>query len=164
MELKRNYLGDFSPSLDEFKRHIRMTSDAFDADLESKLLAAISSAEHFIGDVIALSEFTLETDFATEIVLPYKPLVDGSYGIMVAIDGEPISEFSVKGRTVIIKAEQGDVISITFFAGRRETEYDIKAAILLHAAALFNNPVDSVETLPKASTNLLRPHRRWGLR
>ncbi|NLZ20297.1 MAG: hypothetical protein GXY24_08600, partial [Bacteroidales bacterium] len=38
---------------------------------------------------------------------------------------------------------------------------DIKAAVLLHAAALFNNPVDSVETLPKASSRLLDPYRTW---
>jgi hypothetical protein len=53
---------------------------------------------------------------------------------------------------------------IIYRAGRTEVEYDIRAAILLHAAALFNNPVDSVETLPKASFNLLRPYRNWELK
>ena len=39
----------------------------------------------------------------------------------------------------------------------------LKAAILMHAASLFNNPTDSVEVLTKASQNLLRPYRSWGL-
>jgi hypothetical protein len=39
----------------------------------------------------------------------------------------------------------------------------MKAAILLHAASLFNNPTDSVEVLTKASQNLLRPYRSWGM-
>ena len=57
----------------------------------------------------------------------------------------------------------GHEVEITYTAGMKEVPYDIQAAILLHASALFNNPVDSVETLPKASTNLLRPYRLWEL-
>jgi hypothetical protein len=34
-------------------------------------------------------------------------------------------------------------------------------AVMLIAAAMFNNPIDSVEQLPKASQMLLRPYRQW---
>lgn len=53
-------------------------------------------------------------------------------------------------------------MEVTYTAGMASVDPDIKAAILLHAAALFNNPVDSVEVLPKASTRLLDPYRTWG--
>ena len=43
--------------LEEFKRHIRMTSDDLDAELRSKMMAAVISAEHHIGKVILRSEF-----------------------------------------------------------------------------------------------------------
>ena len=38
--------------LQEFKRHIRMTSDDLDAELNAKLMAAVRHAEHHIGKVI----------------------------------------------------------------------------------------------------------------
>ena len=40
---------------------------------------------------------------------------------------------------------------------------DIVSAILLIASSLFSNPMDSVETLPKASSKLLRPYRNYEL-
>ena len=55
-------------------------------------------------------------------------------------------------------------MEVTYTAGMASVDPDIKAAILLHAAALFNNPVDSVEVLPKASTRLLDPYRTWGVK
>ena len=41
--------------LQEFKRHIRMTSDDLDAELYQKMMAAVQHAEHHIGKVILLS-------------------------------------------------------------------------------------------------------------
>lgn len=158
----RSYLlPAISPSLDDFKRHVRITSDDLDAELQVKLLAAINAAENMIGQVIALSRFTLTVPFTKCIPLPSRPLFEVE---TVSVDSLECEDYTVKGNLVILPDDmEGLTVEVTYIAGMTEVPYDIQAAILMHAASLFNNPVDSVETLPKASTNLLRPYRLWEL-
>ena len=158
----RSYLlPAISPSLDDFKRHIRITSSDLDAELQVKLLAAINAAENMIGQVIALSRFTVTLPFTKCIPLPSRPVFQVE---TVSVDSLACDDYTVKGNFVILPDEmEGLEVEVTYVAGMTEVPYDIQAAVLMHAAALFNNPVDTVETLPKASTNLLRPYRHWEL-
>ena len=153
--------GNFEPTLDEFKAHIRMTSYDLDVDLRLKLQAAIRSAEHYIGLVIAQSVFTYSGDYAKTLILEAPVL--GVTGVKV--NGVDLSneEWSLSGNILTVLTE-GTSMEVTYTAGMASVDPDIKAAILLHAAALFNNPVDSVEVLPKASTRLLDPYRTWGVK
>lgn len=156
----RTYSNGYQPTLDEFKAHIRLTTSDMDADLTIKLKAAIRSAEHYIGQIIALSVFVYTDDFAKTVYLQGPVLsVSG-----VKVDGVTLSsdKYSLKGEVLTIDAE-GETLEVTYTAGMMVVDDDIKAAILLHAAALFNNPIDSVETLPKASSRLLDPYRTWGV-
>ena len=152
------------PSLGEFRNHIRLTTTEMDADLMSKLKAASANAEHVIGEIIALSDFTLADTFSHSVTFPERPFV----GVRsVKVDGQevPQASWTVNGSTLTFADDvEGTAMVIVYRAGREDVEYDIRNAILLHAAALFNNPVDSVETLPKASFNLLRPYRNWELK
>ena len=144
--------------LQEFKRHIRMTSDDLDAELYQKMLAAVYHAEHHIGKVILRSEFVVTVPFASSLTLKAPdPVVES-----LEVDGEPVTDYSVKGRVLQVEGE-GTQRTVTYEAGYECIPADMKAAILMHAASLFNNPTDSVETLTKASQNLLRPYRSWGL-
>lgn len=153
--------GNYEPTLEEFKAHIRMTSYDLDTDLRLKLQAAIRSAEHYIGLVIAQSVFTYTGDYAKTLTL--EAPVTGVTG--VEVDGVALSDgdWSLSGNTLTVQTE-GTSMEVTYTAGMPTVDPDIKAAILLHAAALFNNPVDSVEVLPKASTRLLDPYRTWGVK
>ena len=146
--------------LQEFKRHIRMTSDDLDAELNAKLLAAVRHAEHHIGKVILRSEFVTQTDFASSLSLQApNPVVES-----LAVDGVEVTGYSLKGRTLRVpQGVTGELMTVTYEAGYECIPADMKAAILMHAASLFNNPTDSVEVLTKASQNLLRPYRSWGL-
>ena len=58
------------PNLDDFKRHIRVVADDLDAELQVKLLAAFNAAENMIGQVIALSRFTVKGPFLHSFMLP----------------------------------------------------------------------------------------------
>ena len=150
-----------SPNLFDLKRHLRITTDDLDGELHVKLMAAINAAENMIGQVIALSRFTLTVPFSHRIPLPSRPLFEVE---TVCVDSLEYEGYTVEGRMVILPDDiEGQKVEITYIAGMTEVPFDIQAAILMHAAALFNNPVDSVETLPKASTNLLRPYRLWEL-
>lgn len=144
----------------EFKSHIRMTSDDMDAELGNILLAAVVHAEHHIGKVILRSRFVLEGQFAPTVTLRVPIVtIDG-----FEVDGTEVTGYSVDGRT--LQAPQGvsgDRMKVTYVAGYGSIPADMKAAIFLHATSLFNNPADTVETLTKASQNLLRPYRSWGL-
>ena len=146
--------------LQEFKRHIRMTSDALDAELYAKLMAAVRHAEHHIGKVILRSEFVTTVPFATFLTLK----VPGATVESLEVDGAEVSEYSVNGRVLSLpQGVSGENMRVTYEAGYECIPADMKAAILMHAASLFNNPTDSVEVLTKASQNLLRPYRSWGL-
>lgn len=153
--------GTYEPTLAEFKSHIRLTTSDLDTDLQLKLQAAIRSAEHYIGMVIAQSVFTYTGDYAKTLTL--EAPVSGV--TRVAVDGVALSdeEWSLSGNVLTVLTE-GATMEVTYSAGMASVDPDIKAAILLHAAALFNNPVDSVEVLPKASTRLLDPYRTWGVK
>ena len=78
------------------------------------------------------------------------------------VDGEETNGFDQDGKTLHVYGS-GTSMKVTYEAGYESIPWDMKAAILMHAASLFNNPTDSVETLAKASQNLLRPYRSWGL-
>jgi len=144
--------------LQEFKRHIRMTSDDLDAELYAKLLAAVRHAEHHIGKVILRSEFVETVPFASSYILKVpNPVVES-----LEVDGEETNGFDQDGKTLHVYGS-GTSMKVTYEAGYESIPWDMKAAILMHAASLFNNPTDSVETLAKASQNLLRPYRSWGL-
>ena len=144
--------------LQEFKRHIRMTSDDLDAELYQKMLAAVQHAEHHIGKVILRSEFVEDVPFSSALVLKAPNLSVES----LEIDGVASTGYDVDGKTLHVYGT-GTRLKVTYVAGYECIPWDMKAAILMHAASLFNNPTDSVETLAKASHNLLRPYRSWGL-
>ena len=146
--------------LQEFKRHIRMTSDDLDAELYAKLLAAVRHAEHHIGKVILRSEFVTTVPFASSLTLKAPGIVVES----LEVDGTEVTGYGLDGRVLSVpQGVSGEQMTVTYEAGYECIPDDMKAAILMHAASLFNNPTDSVEVLTKASQNLLRPYRSWGL-
>ena len=144
--------------LQEFKRHIRMTSDDLDAELYQKMMAAVQHAEHHIGKVILRSEFVTTVPFASSLTLKApNPVVES-----LEVDGVASTDYVLNGKVLTVNGT-GNQMKVTYLAGYRCLPFDMKAAILMHAASLFNNPTDSVEVLTKASQNLLRPYRSWGL-
>ena len=144
--------------LQEFKRHIRMTSDDLDAELYQKMMAAVQHAEHHIGKVILRSEFVETVPFTSSLSLKVPNIQVES----LEVDGAEVSDYTLNGRVLNVGGT-GRQMKVTYLAGYLCLPFDMNAAILMHAASLFNNPTDSVETLTKASQNLLRPYRSWGL-
>ena len=158
---ERNFVGMAETGLlQEFKRHIRMTSNDLDAELRAKLRAAVRHAEHHIGKVILRSEFVTTVPFASSLTLKApNPMVES-----LEVDGTEVTGYGLDGRVLSVpQGVSGEQMTVTYEAGYECIPDDMKAAILMHAASLFNNPTDSVEVLTKASQNLLRPYRSWGL-
>ena len=126
------------------------------------LQAAIESAEHHIGSIIARSEFVYDGWF----VRSFDMKGPGCELESVDVDGESLdeAEYTVNRNTLLISQDvtMCEKMTVTYVAGMTQVPFDIKAAVLLIAAKLFNNPVDSVETLPSVAKNLLRPYRSWG--
>lgn len=162
---ERTWDTGYQPTLSEFKAHVRitMTDASTDAMLELKLKAAIRSAEHYIGQVIATSAFVLRDHFAKSVTL--EGPVTGISSVTVGGSQLSTGDYVLKGNVLHlnVEASETDDLVVNYTAGMQSPDPDIKAAILLHASALFMNPVDSVETLPKASSRLLDPYRSWGV-
>lgn len=158
----RSYIDGFEPSLEDLKRHLRITSDDLDDTLKLYLQAAIASAEHHIGSIIARSEFIYDSWFTRSFDMKGP----GCELKSVEIDGNLLdkADYTVNRCTVVVSQDitMCERMIVTYEAGMRQVPFDIKAAILLMAAKLFNNPADSVETLPSVAKNLLRPYRSWG--
>lgn len=154
------------PGLNELKLHLRITSNDQDALLTSYLKSAAVSAEHYIGRCLEESRFVLTDTFSPVIVLDHvNPQFFPVKGTpRVTVDGLPCTDFTVEGsRLVFGEAVSGGAVRIEYTCGGYRVEPDIKTAILLTAAKYFNNPVDSVETLPSVATNLLGQYRTWGV-
>lgn len=163
MKLRREIIfTELQPTLDEFKSHIRVTSSDLDGELSLKLQAATQRAERYVGMTIARSRFTLSGKFTTSIAIESYPLISVD---SVAVDGltVPVENYTADENGLKFKeGVEGSTVEVKYTAGLEQVPFDMKAAILLDAAKLFNNPVDTVETLAKASENLLRPFRTWG--
>lgn len=162
----RTWKTGYQPTLADFKAHVRLTVTTveMDASLELQLKAAIRSAEHYIGQIIAPSNFVLNSTFAKSVTLlgPVSSVEEVTVaGAVIAAD-----KYRLEGDVLRldVEAKKADALVVKYTAGMEAVDEDIKAAILLHAAALFVNPVDSVESLPKASSRLLDPYRSWGVR
>ncbi len=160
--MKREFDKDIlTEGLNRLKSHLRLTADDLDEELQQKLRAAVYSAEHQIGRVIFRSDFVDTIPFSPEIRLD-SPLIAVE---SVAVDGAPITEgWTTQHATSSILFDQsvaGNEVEVAWTSGMEQVPDDLMNAILLIASSLFNNPLDSVETLPKASAALLRPYRNY---
>ena len=154
------------PGLDELRLHLRITSHDQDALLRTYLKAAAVSAEHHIGRCLEQSRFILTGAFAPVITLDHiNPRFFPVMGTpRVRVDGVLTTNFTIQGATLTFdEGVTGSEIRVEYMGGGRRVEDDIKAAILLTATKYFNNPVDTVETLPSVATNLLGQYRTWGV-
>ncbi len=163
--MKRTY--DESVVADCLKRlkgHLRVTADDLDTELRAKLLAAVRSAENQIGTVIVRSSFTGSFDFSSSIYLG-APLVKVE---SVGVDGVSLSKgFAVNKRAGTISFDgtvTGAEVAVAWESGLDQIPDDMMAAVLMMAASFFSNPLDSVQSLPNASANLLRPYRHYEVR
>lgn len=150
--------------LEKMKSHLRITANDLDNELMAKLTAAIDSAEHFIGRVILKSDFEETIPLSSKVTL-CRPLlsVDGIKvdDTEISADDYDVDVFS--GTITFLGDVEGKALKVKYTAGLSQVPSDITNAILLMASSLFANPMDSVETLPKASSNLLRPYRNYEL-
>ena len=149
------------PTLEDLRRHLRITSNDLDAELNDKLRAAVTMAEHEISTVIAPSTITLSTSFAQSIPLrwPVRSVIS------VEVDGEPVAAGGYEYDEQLLTfadSVSGSRVTVRYDAGLEQVPPDVKAAILLLAGSLFNNPTDRPEERDRTTArNLLRPYRRW---
>lgn len=141
------------------KKHLRIIVSDFDASLETLLGAAIDHAEQATGCVFLPSTFTI-THKGRSVdqggFYPITDLIGATYNDTSITEGVNLGE----GRIGYTALEEGNIV-IEFSAGYNKLPDAVRAAIFLVAASLFNAPEDGVRSLPTASTNLLRPYRRW---
>lgn len=154
-QIKRDTTGPVT--LEQLKNHLHMFINDFDADLEMKLKAAVAKAENYISSRIWSGTLSVSVPFVNTIVIdePSAQL------IQVKVDGQEVNHMYLNG--VLTVEGNGKVLEYTMQVGytAEECPADIQMAILLIAAKMFNNPVDSVENLPSASQNMLHPYKHY---
>jgi hypothetical protein len=150
--------------LSAFKNHLRLTGDDMDSDLTQILDAAFKSAEHVIGRVIPVSQVTVEGKYTSvdSIVLRLRGPVIALDSVIVGAD-DVTDSCTLDGNCVTVPGSfENQEVTVTYTAGWESIPADALNAVFLIGSSLFSQPLDSVETLPKASSILLRPYRTWG--
>lgn len=152
----------FPATLEQLRGHLRLTTTDFDDSLNLYLNAAIATAENYTGQVLRCADFKISGELERSVRTGIMPILMIKE---VRVDGKEVCVADVKACDSVLEFPES-IVGFEFeaivSAGYTEIPADVCAAILLIAAKLFENPADSVEQLPKASTNLLRPYRRWG--
>ena len=142
----------------ELKRNLRLDADVedFDGDLTVKLDAAIAAAGSFIGrDLNQVPVYSYPYAERMELNLDPALHVDS---VSVGSEQPDDAEWAyVDGALVIY----GDPRPDETVEVKTAYNSDIRAAVLMHAGSLWMTPTDSVEQLPKQSTNLLRQYRKY---
>lgn len=163
MNVERTYTsavdGIKSTLLTKLKENLRLTVTDFDESLKDNIDSAIEIAERETGCVFLPSEFVITAETCIN-ECGYYPADEVT---SLKFDGEEvdIENAHISGGRIDVQTDEGVEIEVTFDAGYTIMPAPVQKAIILMAGAWFKNPVDSVEALPKASTNLLRYYRRW---
>lgn len=145
--------------LKKLKEHLRITVDDFDSELGVLLDAAVETAEKETGCVFLPSQFKI-TAYTSIEETGYYP-ADEATSLKIDEVETDLEQVHISGGRVCVQSEEGRKIEVVFDAGYTIIPAPVFIAIFLIAGALFKNPIDSVESLPKASTNLLKNYRRW---
>jgi hypothetical protein len=145
--------------LKKLKEHLRLTVDDFDSELSGLLDAAIETAEKETGCVFLPSQFKITSKTSIE-ECGYYPADEAT---SLKIDGveTDLERVHISGGKVCVHTDEGKSIEVVFDAGYLVMPSPVFIAVFLMAGSWWQNPTDSVETLPKASTNLLKNYRRW---
>lgn len=159
--MEREIINTDVVTLDALKKHLRLLEDEFDTMLSVYLSAAITAAENYTNIIIYKSKLTITLPWSYEIKLPVSSVTSVDE---IECDGEIVSTdcYSYRDNTINFTEQLSGDVTISMYAGG-DIPDDIRVAILLHASKLFTTPVDSVETLPTVSKNLLNPYKNWNI-
>lgn len=154
-QIKRDTAGPVT--LEQLKNHLHMFDSDFDQQLLLNIRAAVAKCESYINGVIWPGQLVQSVPFVTPLQIQ-EPTAEVT---AVEVDGKPVN-FTWENGVLTVEGE-GKMLKYTARVGYSE-EYcppDIQMAVLLMAAKMFNNPVDSVENLPSASQSFLHPYRNY---
>ena len=149
--------GNCPVTLDELKDHLHILSEDFDKSLSLNLRAATQAAQSYLGRDIIRTVTVVSMPFSkTFNIADFSAIED------VQVDRKEV-EYTQVNNTITLAVNSGELVEYKLVSGytQEDCPEDIKMAILLIASKYFNNPVDSVEQLPKASTNLLKPYKNY---
>lgn len=151
------------PSLQDLMDHLRLTDHSQDRMLMGYLQSAVLQAEHTISRTLASSDVTYTGPVGPAVRLPFVDSTVITELTSVTVDGEEVAYSLDFDLLILPDGTTGKTLSVVYRVAASEPEQDICQAILLMAARHFNNPLDSVDSLPSASANLLAPYRRYGI-
>jgi uncharacterized phiE125 gp8 family phage protein len=165
-------------SVDELKQNIGIFHTEKDSILSVYLQSAIDYAERFTGRQLMPAVWELQiSTFYEYLKISKAPFIspvsikyyDANNTLQTLVSGTDFDVCSSNPAIIHLKTEftlydRPDALQIRFNAGyanAASVPAMIKAAIILMAGKMYDNPIDSVENLPKASTNLLKQYRLW---
>jgi len=165
-------------TVQELKDNIGIFHPEKDAILALYLQSAVDYAQRFTGLQLMPAVWELQMSTYYEFIKlsksPFIGIVSVKYydadNVLQTLVSETdyivTSAYSgiIQFKTDFVLYDRPDALQIRFNAGYADAATVpplIKSAIILMAGKIYDNPVDSVENLPKASTNLLRQYRQW---
>lgn len=157
VQIKRDALGPVG--VEQLKNHLHIMTCNFDESLYMTIRAAVAKAETYTNSRIWHSTLSCSVPFERKIVVKEPTAIVTS----VKVDDNEVN-FTYSENVIHIE-ESGKMVEYTAVVGYspEDCPADIQMAIMLIAAKMFSNPVDSVENLPSASQNLLHPYKNYCL-
>jgi len=167
-------------SIEELKRQLRLEVDPseWDVMLDMYITATVATFEQLTGRALMSRTMTMTgKPESNDIALkgwPVTTVVDVKYYDAanalqtMAADNYELN-LTVIPVTLHIKAmpqlyDRFDAMTITYTAGyasSKEVPADIRAAILVGAASKYEQPVDSIQSLPSVFYNIVNNNKLW---
>ena len=93
-------------TLEDVKKHLRITGDEFDDNLRGLLEAATDAAENFTGLKLRDESYSVICDYSREIATGLLPI----RSVEVKVDGETVEGAVVNGSKVLLPVVPGSTV------------------------------------------------------
>jgi uncharacterized phiE125 gp8 family phage protein len=167
-------------TIEELKRQLRLETEPgeWDVMLDMYISATVNTFEQLTGRSLMLRTMALKgKPDSNDVALKGWPVVAVAsvtyYDAQNVAQTLAVADYELdttvipallKIKTMPVMYDRSDAMTITYSAGyasAKDVPADIRAAILVGAASKYEQPVDSIQSLPSVFYNIVNNNKLW---